>query len=36
MRHLIKVRAIMGYGEGFTYRIEDAKGACFTSMKHTL
>jgi hypothetical protein len=29
MRHPIKVRAIMAYGEGFTYRIEDAKGACF-------
>jgi hypothetical protein len=29
MRHPIKVRAIMAHGEGFTYRIEDAKGACF-------
>ncbi len=29
MQHPIKVRAIMAYGEGFTYRIEDAKGACF-------
>jgi hypothetical protein len=27
MHHPIKVRAIMAYGEGFTYRIEDAKGA---------
>jgi hypothetical protein len=29
MQHPIKVRAIMAYREGFTYRIEDAKGACF-------
>src|SRR5712691_7296793 len=29
MQHPIKVRAIMACGEGFTYRIEDAKGACF-------
>src|SRR5258708_40239462 len=29
MQHPIKVRAIMAYGEGFTYRIEDAEGACF-------
>jgi hypothetical protein len=29
MQHPIKVRAIMAYGEGSTYRIEDAKGACF-------
>src|SRR6266568_8944141 len=29
MQHPIKVRAILAYGEGFTYRIEDAKGACF-------
>jgi hypothetical protein len=29
MQHPIRVRAIMAYGERFTYRIEDAKGACF-------
>jgi hypothetical protein len=29
MRHPIMVRAILAYGERFTYRIEDAKGACF-------
>jgi hypothetical protein len=29
MRNPIAVKAIMPYGEGFTYRIEDAKGACF-------
>jgi len=29
MQHPIKVRAILAYGEAFTYRIEDAKGACF-------
>jgi len=29
MQHPIKVRAIMAYGEGSTYRIEDAKGECF-------
>jgi hypothetical protein len=29
MQHPIRVRAIMAYGEGSTYRIEDAKGACF-------
>lgn len=29
MQHPIKVRAVMAYGEEFTYRIEHAKGACF-------
>ena len=29
MQHPIKVRAILAYGEGFTYRIEDAKGTSF-------
>jgi hypothetical protein len=29
MQHPIRVRAIMAYGEESTYRIEDAKGACF-------
>ncbi len=29
MQHPTKIRAVMAYGEGFTYRIEDKKGACF-------
>src|SRR5712692_8048787 len=29
MQHPIKVRAIMAYGDGFTYRIEDAKSVLF-------
>ena len=29
MQHPIKIKAIVTYGEGFTYRIEDAKGVCF-------
>ncbi len=30
MQRPIQVRAILAYGERFTYRIEDAKGACFS------
>lgn len=29
MQHPIKVRTILAYGEAFTYRIQDAKGASF-------
>jgi hypothetical protein len=36
MQDPIKVRAILAYGEAFTYRIEDAKDVCFNIIEACL